>query len=154
MVKRDSQAKDCCKVEVFRPTMERKRALLLVFLAFSALYYFVRVAIFYAGITGGMEFEEEQTELVEDIVSYSFLAIGVLGLIMLPGLVLSKAWAFWGTLALSVYTIVWDAWAAIWVQSSAAAGIVPAAIIIGYLLISRHDYLRSAKRISSKEGSA
>lgn len=41
---------------------------------------------------------------------------------------------------LSAYTIVWDAWAAIWVQSSAAIGIVPAVIIMGYLLLTRGEY--------------
>lgn len=109
-------------------------------MAFSALYYVARVAIFYLGLSGEMEFEEEQSALVEGVVIYSFLAIGVLGLSFLVGVCLRRSWGLWGTLAVSAYTIVFDIWAFLLVQSSAVAGIVPAAIIAGYLLFARRDY--------------
>jgi len=78
---------------------------------------------------------------VENVVSVSFLAIGLVGLLMLPGLYLMKSWGFWGTIAVSVYTIVFDLWAYLEVQSSAIAGIIPAGITLGYLLFARRDYL-------------
>lgn len=124
--------------------MERKRLLFLIVLLFSALYYVVRIAIFYAGLSGSMEFEEPQTEMVEGMVLFSFLAIGVVGLAMLPGLYLGKHWAFWGTVAVSAYTVVFDLWAFLMVQSSAGAGIIPAGVILGYLVYTRKEYLAPA----------
>lgn len=121
--------------------MERKRILLLLLVLFAALYYVVRVAIFYLSTTGSMEFEEEQSELVEAVVAYSFLAIGVVGLVLLPGVYLLRPWGFWGTVAVSAYTILFDVWALVAVQSSAGAGILPAAVIMGYLLLTRREYL-------------
>ena len=122
-------------------TMERRKVLLLLVVLFAALYYVVRVAIFYMSATGSMEFEEPQSELVEAFVSYSFLAIGVAGLLLLPGVYLLRPWGFSGTVAVSVYTIAFDVWALVAVQSSAGAGIIPAAVITGWLLLTRRDYL-------------
>lgn len=121
--------------------MERKRVLLLLLLLFAALYYAVRVAIFYAGVSGDMSFEEDQSALVEAFVLYSFLAIGVAGLLLLPGVYLHRPWGFWGTVVVSAYTIIFDLWALAAVQASAGAGVVPAAAIAGYLLLARRDFL-------------
>jgi len=113
----------------------------LLVVGFAALYYIGRVAIFYAGATGNKAFEEEQSQLVENVVSFSFLAIGAFGLLMLPGVYLKKLWGFWGTIAVSAYTIAFDVWAFAMVQSSAAAGVIPACIILGYLFLTRKDFL-------------
>lgn len=120
--------------------MERKRLLLLILVIFSAVYYIVRVAIFYQGIAGNMEFEETQTELIEGVVSYSFLAIGAFGLLFLPGVHMLRQWGLWGTLAVSAYTVAFDVWAVVAVQPSAGAGIVPAAVIALYLVLVRKDF--------------
>lgn len=122
-------------------SMERKQLLLLIMVVFAALYYVARIGIFYAGQTGSMDFEEEQSAFVENIVVYSFLAIGILGFVFLPGVYLQRQWGLWGTLAVSGCTIAFDIWAAVAVQSSAAAGIVPAAAIAGYLLLVRKNYI-------------
>jgi hypothetical protein len=122
--------------------MDRKKSLLILALVFAVVYYTARIAIFYAGVTGSMEFEEEQSALVSDFVSYSFLAIGVAGMLLLPGVYLLKPWGFWGTIAVSVYTIVFDLWAFVAVQASAAAGVIPAVVIIGLLVILRGDFMR------------
>lgn len=120
--------------------MEPKRSLLLV-VVFAAIYYVARIAIFSAALSGNMNFEEEQSALVEDVVLYSFLAIGVGGLVFLVGVYLVKPWGFWGTVAVGSYTVAFDLWALIYVQASAGAGIVPAAIIIGFLIVTRDDFL-------------
>jgi hypothetical protein len=119
--------------------MDKKKALRNLVLLFSALYYIGRIAIFGSGVQGNMEFEEEQSELIENVVLYSFLVIGVLGLVMLPGLYAEKKWGFYGTVGICLYTIAFDIWAATLVQPSAAAGIIPAAIIMVYLLVFRKD---------------
>jgi hypothetical protein len=97
-------------------------------------------------LTGTNSFEHEVSPVAEAIVFYSFLGIGVIGFALLPGIALHKWWGLWGTVLLSAYTIAWDLWAAVWVQSSAAIGIFPAAIIMVYLLLYRKDFLAAAAR--------
>lgn len=120
--------------------MQGKKPLLVLVVAFAALYYAGRIGIFYLAITGEMAFEEEQSDVVENIVAASFLAIGAAGLLFLPGVWLEKPWGFWGTIAVSSYTIAFDVWALLFVQSSASAGIIPAAVILIFLLLTRNDY--------------
>ena len=121
--------------------MELKGILRILVVLFAAIYYAARVGIFYLGTSGEMQFEEEQSQLEENIVTFSFLAIGVVGLITLPGVYILKPWGFWGTIAVSVYTIAFDIWAYVLVQSSAAAGVIPAAVLLAYILVVRKDYM-------------
>lgn len=118
----------------------------LAFVVFAGMYYVMRLALFYEGLAGNAEFESDQSALVEGVVIYSFLLIGVAGLLFLPGVYLLKRWAFLGTLIVSGHTIVFDVWAAIAVQASAAAGIIPAAVIAGYLLHARNEFRSPRKR--------
>ena len=115
--------------------MDKNRVILVLVVLFAVVYYAARIGIFYAGTTGDIEFEEEQSATIEAFVNYSFLVIGVAGLLALPGLYLGKPWGQWGTLAVSVYTIVFDVWAFLIVQSSAAAGVIPAGILMVYTLL-------------------
>lgn len=121
--------------------VKHDKAIRTIVALFAAAYYAGRLAIFYAGVTGSMEFEEEQSDLVFNLVTYSFLAIGVVGLLALPGVYTMKPWGFWGTMGVCAYTVAFDLWALVLVQPSAAAGIIPAAVIAGYLVITRRDYL-------------
>ena len=56
------------------------------------------------------------------------------------GLWTEKRWGYLGTLVLSAVTIVFDVWAIVTVQSSAAMGIVLPALFIVYLLLVRKDF--------------
>ena len=118
-----------------------KKAVGVLMLLFAAVYYIGRIAISIAGVTGGMAFEEEQTAVVETVVTVSFLMIGLVGLAMLPGIYLRRLWGFYGTVAVSFYTIAFDLWAFALVQSSAIAGVVPAGIILGYCLFVRKEFV-------------
>jgi hypothetical protein len=122
--------------------MQPKKIVMMLILLFAAIYYLARIGIFYLGLSGEMNFEEEQSELVEGAVLYSFLAIGVIGLIMLPGLYLGRSWGFWGTIVVSLYTIVFDTWAYAMVQVSAAAGVIPASVLLAYLVLTRKDWYK------------
>ncbi len=121
--------------------MKARNVLFVLLLLFMAVYYVARIVIGVTAIQNEQGFEREVSELAKDIVAGSFLGIGILGFALMPGVVLHRWWGFWGTVLLSAYTVAWDVWAAIWVQSSAAIGIVPAVIIGGYLAVTRRDYL-------------
>ncbi|MHC1680017.1 MAG: DUF2127 domain-containing protein [Methanomassiliicoccales archaeon] len=69
-----------------------------------------------------------------------FYLLGALGFITAFGLWTQKRWGYFGTLVLSAATIVFDVWAIVTVQSSAAMGIVLPALFIIYLLLIRKDF--------------
>ncbi len=69
-----------------------------------------------------------------------FYLLGALGLITAFGLWTQKRWGFFGTLVLSAATIVFDVWAIVTVQSSAAMGLVLPALFMIYLLLIRRDF--------------
>ena len=69
-----------------------------------------------------------------------FYLLGAFGFITAFGLWTQKRWGYLGTLVLSAATIVFDVWAMVTVQSSAAMGIVLPALFIVYLLLIRRDF--------------
>jgi len=69
-----------------------------------------------------------------------FYLIGALGFVTAFGLWTQKRWGYLGTLVLSAATIVFDVWAIVTVQSSAAMGIVLPALFMIYLLLIRRDF--------------
>ena len=115
-------------------------------LLFAAVYYFARLGLFYAGVTGTVDFDVEVSSLTRDVVNYSCLAIGAFGFLFLLGIYLAKPWGFWGTIAVSLYTIAFDAWAVATIQPSAALGMIPGAVLIAYLLLTRRGYLGARPR--------
>lgn len=123
--------------------MDTRKVFHRLIVLFAAVYYVARIAIFYAVSTGSMDPGVEMTDFEDDLTNLSFLAIGVLGLVLLPGVYLKKAWGLWGTVAVSAYTIAFDAWGLAAVAASAAAGMVPAAVLIVYLAAVREEFLGS-----------
>ncbi len=69
-----------------------------------------------------------------------FYLLGAFGFVTAFGLWTEKRWGYFGTLVLSAATIVFDVWAIVTVQSSAAMGIVLPALFIVYLLMIRMDF--------------
>ncbi|MCG7844184.1 MAG: DUF2127 domain-containing protein [Methanomassiliicoccales archaeon] len=72
-------------------------------------------------------------------INIMFFVIGGFGLLTTLGLWTGKKWGYTGTIALSLVTIVFDVWAVLAVQSSAAMGLVLPTIFIVYLVWIRHD---------------
>ena len=108
-----------------------------LFLLFVLAYNVFRVALFAMTQTGAIKPDHPLDATTDVIVVYSELAIGLGGLAAVPGLVWSKAWGFWATVAVNAYAIVFDAVSAVVVQPSAAGGIVPPVIILLGLLLFR-----------------
>ncbi len=74
-----------------------------------------------------------------------FYLLGAFGFVTAFGLWTQKRWGYFGTLVLSAATIVFDVWAIVTVQSSAAMGIVLPALFIAYLLLIRRDFQEEGK---------
>jgi membrane protease YdiL (CAAX protease family) len=73
-------------------------------------------------------------------INGTFYMLGAFGFITAFGLWTQKRWGYLGILVLSALTIVFDIWAIVTVQSSAALGIVLPALFIIYLLVIRRDF--------------
>ncbi len=107
-----------------------------LFLLFVVAYNVFRIALFGMTQTGAVTTDRPLDAVTNAIVVYSELAIGLAGLAAVPGLVGSKPWGFWATVAVNAYAIVFDAASAVGVQLSAAGGILPAVAILLLLLLA------------------
>jgi uncharacterized membrane protein (DUF2068 family) len=71
------------------------------------------------------------------LMAVMFGLIGLVGLISALGLLLTTKWGFYGTVAISAVTIVYDVWAMAAIQSTAALGLVLPIAFIVYLTMKR-----------------
>ncbi len=123
-------------------TPRPQRLLFAFFLLFLGAYNLFRVALFVMAQTGSVKPDRPLDPMVNSIIVYSELFIGVVGLLAVPGIVWSKPWGFWVTVAVSAYAIVFDAVSAVVVQPSAAGGVVPPLVVLSLLFFFRSRFLR------------
>ncbi len=69
------------------------------------------------------------------VIAAPFLLLGVLGIATTGGLVMRTRWGYYGTLIISVATIIYDLWAAMAIQSSAVFGMFVPVILMAYLMM-------------------
>ncbi len=114
-----------------------RRTLFAAFLLFLVAYNVFRIALFFMTQSGAVKPDHPLDPTVNAIVVYSELAIGLVGLLAVPGLLWSKPWGFWLTVAVSLYAILFDAVSAVVVQPSAAGGVMPPVVVLLFLLLLR-----------------
>ena len=69
-----------------------------------------------------------------------FLLLGASGLVATYGLLQKQKWGFWGTILISVATIIFDIWG-LTIQYTAAMGFIVPAISILYLYFKKSQLL-------------
>ncbi len=69
-----------------------------------------------------------------------FLFLGSSGVVLTYGLLTGKRWGYTGTIGISAFTIVFDAWAIIAVQPTAMLGLILPAVFIVYLVMRRNEF--------------
>ncbi len=116
-----------------------------LFLLFVLAYNVFRVALFAMTQTGAVKPDRPLDAATNAMIVYSELAIGLVGLAAVAGLVWHKSWGFWATVAVNVYAIVFDATAAVAVQTSAAGGVIPPVAILVGLLLFRNRVLPASR---------
>ena len=79
-------------------------------------------------------------------LNLTFILLGALGMITAYGLWSNRAWGLTGTIALSLFTIVFDLWAMFEYQMSAAMGLFLPVVFIIYLYLIKDEYLRGAEQ--------
>lgn len=86
-----------------------------------------------------------ETPVSDEVMAFingMFLALGGLGFLTAFGLWTGRRWGYTGTIALSLLTIVFDVWAVLAVQWSAAMGLVLPVVFIAYLALFHRDFPR------------
>ncbi len=78
----------------------------------------------------------ELTGSTMQLLNVMFLLIGVAGLITAFGIYRMKRWGYWGTILVSVVTIIFDIWG-LTIQFTAAMGLVIPVAFIAYLYFNR-----------------
>jgi uncharacterized membrane protein (DUF2068 family) len=104
--------------------------------ALYVLQSLFRLVFFYMSVTGAELLEVEMTVSAMQLVNMMFLLIGVAGMITAFGLYQMKRWGYWGTILLSVVTIIFDIWG-LTIQFTAAMGLVLPVTFIAYLYPNR-----------------
>ncbi len=132
-----------------RKTRRWPFALLLVF---CLGYNLFRIALFVATLNGFVQTDQPLSPTLNAVVVYSELGIGLVGLVAIPGLLRSKPWGFWVTVAASAYATVFDAAAAIVVQLSAAGGVVPPVAILLLLVVFRPRFFPATPQPAALSG--
>lgn len=111
-----------------------------LFVIFLLAYNLFRAGLFAMTQNGTVKPEHPLDPLVNSVVGYSELTIGLVGLVAIPALVRSLRWGFWMTVAINAYAIVFDAMSAVVVQLSAVGGVIPPVVILLGLLLFRHRF--------------
>ena len=122
--------------------MANKRSkMLLAIVGLVILQSILRVVFFYMATVGGTQLisPPPPAALMQTINAFS-LALGVAGLLVVPGLISFKSWGYWGTLFLCLVTLVFDLWAFSTTAQTAAAGLAVPTIALVYLVPRRMSF--------------
>ncbi len=122
-------------------TVKPHRALFAFLLLFLVAYNVFRVALFVMTQNGAVKPDHPLDPLTNAVIVYSELAIGIVGLLAIVGLLQSRPWGFWATVAVSVYAIVFDGVSAVAVQPSAAGGVIPPVLILLLIFFLRSRFV-------------
>lgn len=107
----------------------------------GVLQAILRLVFFNMMLNGNeMDMEREISSLEYDLMMAMFGLLGVAGLTTSIGLWLRTSWGYYGTIAFSAITIVFDIWGVLVVQATALMGFVFPIVFIAYLLIKRDSY--------------
>jgi len=75
-----------------------------------------------------------------NIVNTTNLILGLAGLVMFSGLLLTSKWGYWGAVVVSVLTIAFDGVSSVAVSFTAFAGLILPVVFLVVLIPKRGDY--------------
>jgi hypothetical protein len=106
---------------------------------FVAIESILRLIFFYLGTFSGYQLiTPSPPAFVMGFINGFSLALGIVGLLVIPGLMFYRAWGYWGTLMLCIVTIGFDGWAVATVTWTASAGLLIPIVALIYL-IGKHN---------------
>src|SRR5579871_3249108 len=128
-------------VPVTRTAPLNTRRMFLV-VALFVIESFLRLTFFYVGTYGGSQLiTPPPSAYVMNFINVFSLALGLAGLLAIPGLVFYRKWGYWGLITVSLLTIVFDLWAFSKVAQTAIAGLIVPVIVLAYFLPKYRRFL-------------
>jgi hypothetical protein len=140
------------KVKILTLTEKKKSGLKMVCglgLAQSVLRFAFPAYILQAGFPNT---EKIVSTDVQAMILVMFVLIGVAGIITTYGLLTGARWGYTGTIALSMVTIMFDAWAMAAVQTTALLGLILPVVFIAYLIANRTDFPDEVRTLEGAGG--
>jgi len=120
----------------------RNSKIFLIIAILAIMQSVLRLVFFYLGTFGGSQLitPPPPASLMQFINAFS-LALGLAGLLAIPGLMFYKSWGYLGTILVCGVTLAFDLWAFSTVAQTAAAGLVVPIIALIYLVPRRAAFL-------------
>lgn len=102
----------------------------------------LRLFFYYEAVYAGVQLLQPMPPAAAMAVVNSVnLSLGLAGLVVVPGLLLTTRWGFWGTIALSALTIFFDGTSSVTVSVAAFAGLILPVVFLALLLPKRSTFL-------------
>lgn len=121
--------------------MPRRSRILISLGALAIVESILRLVFFYLGTYGGAQLiTPPPPEFVTEFINAFSLLLGIAGLVVIPALLLSRTWGYWGSIILSVVTIGFDGWAVATTAWTAIAGIVIPILVLSYLIPKKRAF--------------
>jgi len=121
--------------------LDNKNRTLTIICLLAALQSALRLLLVGVIINGGFPTTEKYvTPDVQAYILVMFAALGVLGFVLTYALFKRMAVGYYGTIALSAVTIVFDVWAIYAIQPTPVLGIILPVVFIVYLVLRRKDF--------------
>lgn len=110
--------------------------------ALAIMQSVLRLTFFYVGSYGGAQLISPPPPAnVMEFINLFSLGLGILGLLVIPGLLLFRSWGYWGTIALCIANIGFDGWAVATIAWTAAAGLLIPILLVAYLVPREHKFV-------------
>jgi len=117
-----------------------KRRFFRLFLVLLVGYYLFRIGLAVMDLTGSIPLDRDPGPAGRTFLDASEMLTGLVGLIAVPGLLLSKRWGYCATMGVSGYAVAFDSWATLTIQVSAAGGAIVPLLWMIWLSLYRQTY--------------
>ena len=102
----------------------------------------LRVFFYYEAVDAGVQLLQPMPPpTTMEVVNSVNLILGLAGFVVVLGLLTMRRWGFWGTVVLSVLTILFDGTSSIAVSPTAFAGLVLPFVFLAILLPRRSSFI-------------
>jgi hypothetical protein len=125
--------------------MKISRTVLIIGI-FLILQSCLRLFFYYEAVFAGVPLLQPMPSAATmNLINSINLILGLLGLIIVPGLYLMTGWGYWGIIALSAATIIFDGISSATVSFTALAGLILPILFLILLLPARLIYFKGAR---------
>ena len=135
--------------------MTKRTRTVLVVGIFAIIEALLRLFFYYEAVYAHVPLLNPMPPVSTMIIINSInLALGLAGLLVISGFLLLTGWGYWGTVAVSIATVVFDGVSAATVSATAFAGLILPVMFLVLLLPKRAQYLGGHTPVGFRGGKA